>query len=123
MSNLPLDGAREILSGFVLAVRGDEIVACAAMERYGAVGLLRSVAVKEAERNTGLGKEVVKRALSAAKESGMGEIVLLTETARGFFPKFGFREITRAEVPEPALESVEFKSACPQSAAVMRMKL
>lgn len=118
-AGLPLEGARENLAGFLVALEGDELAGCAGLERYGATGLLRSVAVGGARRGTGLGKELVKQVLSRAGGEGVQNVVLLTETARGFFPKFGFREISRAEVPAPALASVEFQSACPQSAAVM----
>lgn len=44
--NLPLAGAREGLAGFRLARHADAgLVGCAALERYGRSGLLRSVAV------------------------------------------------------------------------------
>jgi len=47
----------------------------------------------------------------------------LTTTAEGFFPKFGFERIPRADVPARVQESVEFVSACPASAVVMRNTL
>ena len=37
-----------------------------------------------------------------------------------FFPKFGFEQITRDQVPQSVQGSVEFQSACPASAIVMR---
>lgn len=122
-AKLPLDGVEEHITDFLVAVRGDHLVGCAALERYDSTGLLRSLAVTEAERGTGLGKELVQRILNAARGDGIKQMVLLTETARGFFPRFGFREITRAEVPPPALASVEFRTVCPQSATVMMVDL
>jgi len=122
-ANLPLDGVREHLPHFVLALRGGEIVGCAGLERYAETGLLRSVAVREAERGAGLGQELTRRVLDAARESGLKQVVLLTETAREFFPKFGFAEISRADVPAEALASVEFQTACPESATVMKVRL
>ena len=44
-NRLPLDGAREHLSTFVIAEAGREVVGCAGAEPRGDVALLRSVAV------------------------------------------------------------------------------
>ena len=54
-AKLPLDGAEAHLPGFILAFRGEHLIGCAALERYGATALLRSVAVTASERGTGLG--------------------------------------------------------------------
>jgi amino-acid N-acetyltransferase len=48
---------------------------------------------------------------------------LLTTTAERYFPKFGFERIERRDVPETVQASVEFTSACPASAVVMRKSL
>ena len=53
----------------------------------------------------------------------LSAVYLLTTTAERFFPRFGFEQITRADVPATVQESVEFKSACPASAIVMRKHL
>ena len=45
---------------------------------------------------------------------------LLTTTAEGWFPRFGFERIAREEVSEAVRGSVEFGGACPATAAVMR---
>ena len=58
--------------------------------------------------------------LSHARERGLGAVYLLTTTAEGYFPRFGFARITREEVPDPVQASVEFREACPASAVVMR---
>jgi amino-acid N-acetyltransferase len=50
-------------------------------------------------------------------------VFLLTTTAERFFPRFGFEEIARDEVPASVQASVEFQSACPASAIVMRKRL
>jgi hypothetical protein len=44
-TDLPLAGAREHLSTFLLAWRGDTLIACVGAELYGSDALLRSVAV------------------------------------------------------------------------------
>jgi amino-acid N-acetyltransferase len=118
-ARLPLDGAEAHLPDFVLALRGDELIGCVGIERYGETALLRSVAVRDGERGTGVGRQLVAEALQRAHSGGMRSVVLFTETARDYFPRFGFRAITRAEVPEAVKASVEFTTACPDSATVM----
>ena len=45
----------------------------------------------------------------------MTTVYLLTETASGFFPRFGFHPTHRAAVDLAVQQSVEFTSACPAS--------
>jgi amino-acid N-acetyltransferase len=120
---LLLDGAREHIADFVVAERDGAIVGCAAVERYGEAGLLRSVAVTPAERGNGTGSALVSRCLEEAKRAGLRSVVLLTTTAPMYFPRFGFETIERASVPEAVQDSVEFRAVCCSSAAVMRVSL
>lgn len=122
-SSLPLDGAREHLGGFVVAVRGGALVGCAAVERYRNVGLLRSVAVASSEKGKGSGAALVSRCIADAREAGIEALVLLTTTAELYFPRFGFDVIDRAAAPDGVRESAEFRGACPASATVMRLVL
>ncbi len=122
-AKLPDLGARDHLSNFVLAFEGTELVGCAGLERYGRYALLRSVAVAARKRGEGLGDALVRRVLLRAGADGVGEVVLLTETAPAYFPRFGFEPITRAEAPEAVKASAEFKGACCASAVAMRLRL
>jgi amino-acid N-acetyltransferase len=61
--------------------------------------------------------------LRLAQLNGAVTVFLLTTTAERFFPRFGFEPIARDEVPASVLASVEFQSACPESAIVMRKRL
>jgi N-acetylglutamate synthase and related acetyltransferases len=71
-------------------------------------------------RSTGLGLALVDRILRHARERGLGAVYLLTTTAEGYFPRFGFTRVARDEVPDPVRASVEFREACPASAVAMR---
>lgn len=122
-SNLPLEGAEEALADFIVAFRDEELVGTAGLEKYGKVALLRSVAVTENERSTGLGQELVRRVLDRAYKEGIEQLVLLTTTAASFFPRFGFRKIPRDQMPQAAKASIEYTSACPASATVMLLNL
>ena len=85
--------------------------------------LLRSVAVDPREQGQGLGHRLTDAAIDLARTAGAPNIYLLTTTAEGFFPKFGFERIARADVPAGVRTSVEFTSVCPSSATVMRKSL
>ena len=71
-------------------------------------------------RGTGLGHRLTEAALALADRLGAPAVFLLTTTAERFFPRFGFRVVSRDEVPPGVQQSVEFRSACPASATVMR---
>jgi amino-acid N-acetyltransferase len=99
------------------------IIGCVVVEVYGTAGLLRSVAVDLPHRGLGLGIQLTEAALNVARRRGVTTLYLLTETAVEFFPRFGFKPVSRAEV-EPALKrSAEFTGACPDSAVALRLDL
>lgn len=122
-SRLPTDGIAEHVASTLVARDGGRIVGSAAVESYGRVGLLRSVAVDEALRGRGLGVRLTEAALALARARHLDWVYLLTETAGDFFPRFGFRPIARADVDPAALQSVEFTTVCPASALVMALEL
>lgn len=120
--DLPLDGAQEQIASFGVAedVNG-AIVGAAAVEVYGDAGLLRSIVV--AEGRQGLGSDLVRWSMGRARDAGVKTLVLLTTTAPDFFPRFGFRQVTRDAVPVALHASAEFQGACPASAIVMQLEL
>ena len=121
-ADLPLAGLNGHKNFLVLCSEG-RVVGCAAIERYGKYGLLRSVALVPRERRHGLGRRLVQEALQQARRDGLAEVVLFTITAAPFFERLGFHAIRREEVPAPVRASVEFQSACPDTAAVLRLVL
>ena len=118
--HLPLDGIDEHVSTMVVAKKGSEVVGAAAVELYADGALLRSVVVDPMVQGQGLGHRLSDAALSIAKERGTHTAFLLTTTAENFFPKLGFEQIVRDDVPASVQASIEFQSACPASAVVMR---
>ncbi|HET8622736.1 MAG TPA: arsenic resistance N-acetyltransferase ArsN2 [Gemmatimonadales bacterium] len=122
-AGLPLAGVSADLAGFVVAERDGRIVGTAAVEVYGATGLLRSVAVEPEFRSGGLGRAVVERALEAAERAGVADVFLLTTTAERYFPRFGFTAVPRDDAPEALEASAEFRGACPASAVLMHRRL
>jgi N-acetylglutamate synthase-like GNAT family acetyltransferase len=118
-SRLPLDGVHEALPTFVVAESGAEIVGVAGLEVCCDDALLRSVAVDAAWRSRRLGRALVTRLIADAEARGVRALYLLTTTAEGYFPSFGFREIPRGAVPPDVQATAEFQGACPASATVM----
>jgi amino-acid N-acetyltransferase len=121
--DLPHAGLAEHFDAALVACDGEVVVGSAALELYGEAALLRSVAVAEGQRGQGLGRQLTRAALDLARAQGVRRVYLLTTTAEGYFPSFGFAPIARAEV-EPAVQiSAEFTDACPASAAVLALSL
>lgn len=119
-SKLPLDGLDSSLPHFVVARDGDAIVGVAGLEHYGSAALLRSVAVDDAWRGTGIGRLLVDRVLDEARALGVDDVYLLTTTAQDYFPKFGFACVRRENLPAALGASAELRGACPASAVAMR---
>ena len=117
---LPLDGANELGEAMVVARSAGHVVGAAALELYADGALLRSVVVDATVQGRGVGQQLTVAAIALANKLGVSTVFLLTTTAADFFPRFGFERITREDVPASVRASVEFQSACPASAVVMR---
>jgi amino-acid N-acetyltransferase len=120
---LPVVGLEDHLKTTMVARRQSRVVGSAALEVYGDGALLRSVAVAPEVQGLGLGRELTAAAERLARDLRVSALYLLTTTAEGYFPKLGFERIARADVPASVQASVEFTSACPASAIVMRKQL
>lgn len=118
-NRLPIEGAREHLSTFVVAASGREIVGCAGAEPRGDVALLRSVAVAPGLHRQGVGRQMVSLVLEEARRRNFKAVYLLTTTASDYFRRFGFTATDRAEAPPALQASAEFQGVCPASAAFM----
>ena len=120
---LPLDGVDDHVQTMLVAREDSQIVGSAALEIYAEGALLRSVAVDARQQGRHVGHQLTEAALQLAREHGAHAVFLLTTTAERFFPRFGFEQIAREDVPPSVQASVEFTSACPASAIVMRKRL
>jgi amino-acid N-acetyltransferase len=122
-AQLPIAGVAEALSHYVIAENEGRMIGVAGLEVYGESALLRSVAVEESWRGTGVGRTLIERALSITRERGIRDVFLLTTTAEHYFPRFGFACVSRDSVSAAVQASAEFQGACPTSATVMRKTL
>lgn len=120
---LPREGVAEHFGHFLVARADGKVVGAVGMERYGSSALLRSLVVVPPHRGRGLGRALTERLLQEARAQGVRRAFLLTETAAKFFAKFGFSQVEREEADAGVRSSVEFRTACPQSALCMRLDL
>lgn len=121
--NLPLAGAREHLHNFIVLENGEKLIGVVGLEVYGDKALLRSLAIIKEHQGEGHGQFLYHAILEKAHQQKIDELYLLTETAEAFFAKQGFALIERESADSKVKASVEFQSACPESAACMRLKL
>jgi amino-acid N-acetyltransferase len=112
-------GVPEHISDFLLAEEDGRIVGSAALERYGAQALLRSVAVTPEHRNRGLARDLVSRLLDDAAGADVREIYLFTSTAPGYFRRFGFVPIGRDDIAQSVRASAEYGECCSDAQAMM----
>jgi amino-acid N-acetyltransferase len=100
-----------------------KMIGAGGLEFYSSYALLRSLVVKKNYRGSSVGTEIVNDLIKRAKNKPVEQIYLLTETAREFFLKRGFRDVLRENVPVEIKQSTEFASVCPVSAACMVYKI
>ncbi len=122
-NDLPLDGAWAHLDRSLLAIVDGGIAGNAGTERYGAIALVRSVAVVPGLHGQGIGKLLLERLIELARQDGIARLYLLTVTAPEYFTRFGFERASREEAPEALSASAEFNGACPASAVFMTRAL
>jgi len=120
VNRLPLDGLIDHMHTAFVARQDGRVVGSAALEVYADGALLRSVAVASPSRGEGLGHVLTEVAIRYAADHSLPALYLLTTTAERFFAKLGFERIGREDVPASVQASIEFTSACPASAIVMR---
>lgn len=121
---LPSDGLHPHLDTFLVATTLDgDVLGSAGLELYSEHALLRSVAVKDAHRGTGIGGQLTEAALHLARHRGMQHVYLLTETATTFFPRYGFVPVERDTVPTSIQQTEEFTTLCSHQAVVMHRAL
>ena len=123
--NLPTEDLNiRTLENFLVAREGNgATVGAVGVEVRLDAGLLRSLVVHPSYRGKGLGKQLTNEIEAYARGMGVKTLFLLTMTAADFFPRLGYRQTQRSNVPQLIAETFEFKSACPVSAVCLRKEL
>ena len=123
-AGLPIAGVEDNLAHFLLAVSPKkQILAVIGMEQSGSAGLLRSLAVDPGVQKQGIAAALIIAALSQAKSAEINELYLLTETAESYLQRFGFKKISRSEIPASLLNNSALASACSAGSACMKREI
>ena len=121
-AGLPVDGLREHFpKGYVVARADGRIVGAAGLETYGFVGLLRSLVVVDDAQRQELGRELVHDRITAARNSRLAAVYLLTTTQAPFFRELGFVDSDRASLPRALSISPEVSRGFPPSATCLML--
>ena len=102
---------------------GDKMIGTGALEIYGNAALLRSLSVNDAVRGMSIGSKITSDLIEHARNNGIKNIYLLTETAKLFFKRKGFKDTPRQNVPEAVKASSEFSQVCPDTAVCMTYEI
>ncbi len=122
-AGLPTADLQVARPAFLVAAAGGDLVGAGALEIHAETALLRSLAIAPAWRGRGLGHQLVKALERQARAARVHQIVLLTETAEGFFRRLDYRIIDRAQAPPAVQASREFAALCPASAVCLAKTL
>jgi amino-acid N-acetyltransferase len=117
------DVTEAMLASFCIAEADGRVVGTAGLEAFGAVGLLRSLAVAEARRGAGLAARLVDWCEAEARRHGAETAYLLTTTAAEYFRKRGYADVPREAVPAAVGGHAQFRSLCPASATCLRKEM
>lgn len=122
-AGLPFEDVAAERQDFTVAVQDDRVVGGVALETFQGVALLRSLAVVEPLRGSGLGSALYDRVLARARQLGLSQLFLLTTTAAPFFERRGFRRVERSQAPDVVARSAQFATLCPASATCLALSL
>jgi amino-acid N-acetyltransferase len=101
MISRPLSELYDHVRDFFVHVdpESDDVIGCCALQFcWEDLAEVRSLAVRESRRNQGIGRQLVKVALEEAASFSVKTVFTLTYRP-GFFEKFGFAVIDRADLP------------------------
>lgn len=115
-----LDYEKNILMAYY---DGNTMIGTGALEIYGNHALLRSLAVNDAARGRSIGSQITNDLIEQARKKNIKSIYLLTESARLFFKRKGFKDVAREEAPKEVRSSSEFSHVCSDSAVCMVYEL
>jgi amino-acid N-acetyltransferase len=117
------DLAAASLADFWGCRAGEDLAGVIGLEPYGAVALLRSLAVAPPWQGRGLSSALLAHAERAARLRGVSALYLLTTTAEAFFARHGYVRIPREAAPPVLQQTAEFAALCPARAVGLTQAL
>ena len=122
-ARLPTEDLLGIGKRFFRLTGGGKPRAYGGLEVRGAHALLRSIVVDGKERGHGYGRTLVNGLIAEARNLGLKDAYLLTETAAPFFAALDFVACAREAAPVEIAATKQFAELCPASAKLMRREL
>ena len=119
-AGLPTEDIRKNLENFWIADAGGKAIGVIGMDLYAPYALLRSMTVVPEFRSNGIASRLVEQVEQLAKNQGLSELYLITNTAELYFSKKGFQAISKEAVPASVASSAEMNGLCPASSVIMR---
>ncbi len=101
----------------------DKLQALIGIESLQRYALLRSLVVAKPLRARGYARKLVAHVERTAKDRGISELYLLTETATSFFEKIGYKHIARESSPTLIKNTKQFSSLCAKSCSLLHKEL
>ena len=120
---LPVKDIDKDLPHFILAKKDDQLVGSIGVEKYGSIGLLRSLSTDALFQQQGIASRLLEELIALCQSEGIQSLYLLTETAKDFFEKRGFTIAERELAPESIRNSSEFSELCPSTAVLMKKEV
>lgn len=94
-----LSALYDAIRNFWIVEEDGRLIGCAALNIcWEDMAEIRSLAVAESHRKSGLGRILLDACLEEARQYGIGKVFTLTYV-KDFFLKFGFREISKDRLP------------------------
>lgn len=120
-NRLPVQGALNHLSNFVVATENGRVVGAIGLEVYGDIGLLRSLVVASHMRGKSIAKRLIKHMIAQSRSRQLSALYLITGSADPLFERYGFEKMARADMPTKLYVSMELQG--PSSTASTGMRL
>ena len=102
---------------------GEKLTGIIGLECYGDIGLLRSLAVHETDRQQGIGQKLVTYLEQQAQDRHIKTLYLLTQTAEPFFRHQGYTITPRNDAPDAIRNTSQFAGLCPASSQLLSKQL
>ncbi|MGB9667456.1 MAG: N-acetyltransferase [Thermosulfidibacteraceae bacterium] len=94
----------EFIRDYFVWEEAGKVVGCARLKIFSReLGEIRSVAVLPEYRGTSIGSNLVLKCIKEARDIGLKKVFVLTKVPN-FFCKFGFREVSKRELPHKVWE-------------------
>lgn len=117
------DITTQSLAGFLVVHDESRVVGVIGLDLGGETALLRSLAVNDSARKSGIGARLVEAAEALARARGVLRLYLLTTTASNFFLKRGYAIVDRDAAPSVIRQTPRFRTLCPASSSLMEKVL